>query len=148
MYAYYLNLRSRLFRAMEFYGKCHKSHKIHTSVEIKNATSVSIQFRVLTFSGNKYVDTAYICLATMDQHRMDHRCQKSKQKLDEVLKQNCILLPKGRPCVILWNHKVVFEKRYACVFNFWNVLYIFFSNLRIPKNDNIFFFLTRIYVYY
>ena len=52
----------------------------------------------------------------MDQHRMDHRCQKSKQKLDEVLKQNCILLPKGRPCVVLWNHKVVFEKRYACVF--------------------------------
>ena len=38
----YLNLRSRLFRAMEFYGKCHKSHKLHTSVEIKNATSVSI----------------------------------------------------------------------------------------------------------
>ena len=51
----------------------------------------------------------------MDQHRMDHRCQKSKQKLDEVLKQNCILLPKGRPCVVLWNHKVAFEKRYACV---------------------------------
>ena len=137
MYAYYLNLRSRLFRAMEFYGKCHKSHKLHTSVEIKNATSVSIQFRVLTFSGNKYVDTTqYICLATIDQHRMDHRCQKSKQKLDEVLKQNCILLPKGRPCVVLWNHKVVFEKRYACVFSFWNVLY-----------DNI-FFLTRIYIYY
>ena len=75
----------------------------------------------------------------MDQHRMDHRCQKSKQKLDEVLKQNCILLPKGRPCVVLWNHKVIFEKRYACVFSFWNVLYIFFSNLRIPRNNYIFF---------
>ena len=83
----------------------------------------------------------------MDQHRMDHRCQKSKQKLDEVLKQNGILLPKGRPCVVLWNHKVVFEKRYASVFSFWNVLYIFLVILEFLKII-IFFFLTRIYVYY
>ena len=75
----------------------------------------------------------------MDQHRMDHRCQKSKQKLDEVLKQNCILLPKGRPCVVLWNHKVVFEKKICLCFQFLECPVYFFSNLRIPKNNNIFF---------
>ena len=130
----YLNLWSRLlFQAMEFYGKCHKSHKLHTSVEIKNATSVSIQFRVLTFSGNKYYYVVCrqvhipICLATMD-HRMDHRCQKSKQKLDEVLKRNCILLPKGRPCVVVESQSLIWKKRYTFIFEM--------SCILIPKMSN------------
>ena len=123
---YYLNLWSRLFHAMEFYGKCHKSHKLHTSVEIKNATSVFLfsfefwlfqEISITTYLGTMYIGT-YICLATI--HRMDHRCQKSKQKLDEVLKRNCILLPKGRPCVVVESYRVLFEKKITFAFSFLN----------------------------